>query len=85
MVNASSDGITVRGSGPLLNDMSEFVRQQSTPFVRFRREPAIAENDVAPNGVGECVHIVGRLAGEGVGMDAHSLEIVSEALLHVLA
>ena len=77
-------GVIVRGSGPLLNDMSEFVRQQSPPFLRLRREPASAKNDVAPHGVGEGVHVVCRLAGNGVGMDAHMRKVVSEALLHVL-
>jgi hypothetical protein len=37
-----------------------------------------------PHGIGEGVHVVGRLDGNGVGIDAHARKVVPETPLHIL-
>jgi hypothetical protein len=65
----------------LLENVREFMRQQSTTFHRQWIIASGFKNDVFTHGIGQGVHRRGRLRCICVGMNSNPAEIVTEARL----
>jgi hypothetical protein len=67
------------GRPALLDDMSQFVCQQPSPFRRARRVLSFAKDDVSRDGERARVDGVSRDRRPGVRMDADAAEVVTES------
>jgi hypothetical protein len=66
-----------------LDDVSQFMSDQSAAFLGGWGEAAGAKYDVAADAVGVRVKIAGGLGGGGSAVHAHAPEIVAETTFHI--
>jgi hypothetical protein len=66
----------------LLNDVREFVREQTLSRRTVRPIEPRCEGDVVPDGVCVRIHRRRRLGSMGVTMDPHAAEVMAKAMLH---
>src|SRR6266540_1436157 len=64
----------------LLNNVSDFMRQQLPALVRAGSIHASAKDNVVTHGVGPGAHSFGRRGRDRVCMNAHGTHIVSQAM-----